>query len=102
MSKKSILITSNDKPKEKTDQTVDNSGKIVTNHYMSGKHGSWNDANAYFTLTRKKTGKNYVYSAQLPPVNVLLGVNHIFATVNSFTVLLELSFTCFFIYFADT
>lgn len=65
VSKKSILITSNDKPKEKTDQTVDNSGKIITNHYMSGKHGSWNDANAYFTLTRKKTGKNYVYSAQV-------------------------------------
>lgn len=65
VSKKSILITSNDKPKEKTDQTVDNSGKVVTNHYMSGKHGTWNDANAYFTLTRKKTGKNYVYSAQI-------------------------------------
>lgn len=65
VSKKSILITSNDKPKEKTDQTVDNNGKIVTNHYMSGKHGTWNDANAYFTLTRKKTGKNYVYSAQV-------------------------------------
>lgn len=65
VSKKSILITSNDTPKEKTDQTVDNNGKIVTNHYMSGKHGSWNDANAYFTLTRKKTGKNYVYSAQV-------------------------------------
>ena len=65
VSKKSILITSNDKPKEKTDQTVDNNGKIVTNHYMSGKHGTWNDANAYFTLTRKKTGKNYVYSAQI-------------------------------------
>lgn len=65
VSKKSILITSNDKPNEKTDQTVDNSGKIITNHYMSGKHGSWNDANAYFTLTRKKTGKNYVYSAQV-------------------------------------
>jgi predicted phage tail component-like protein len=65
ISKKSILITSNDKPNEKTDQTVDNNGKIVTNHYMSGKHGSWNDANAYFTLTRKKTGKNYVYSAQV-------------------------------------
>lgn len=65
VSKKSILITSNDKPKEKTDQTVDNNGKIITNHYMSGKHGSWNDANAYFTLTRKKTGKNYVYSAQV-------------------------------------
>jgi predicted phage tail component-like protein len=65
VSKKSILITSNDKPKEKTDQTVDNNGKIVTNHYMSGKHGTWNDANAYFTLTRKKTGKDYVYSAQI-------------------------------------
>lgn len=65
VSKKSILITSNDTPKEKTDQTVDNNGKIVTNHYMSGKHGSWNDANAYFTLTRKKTGKYYVYSAQV-------------------------------------
>ena len=65
ISKKSILITSNDKPKEKTDQTVDNSGKIITNHYMSGKHGTWNDANAYFTLTRKKTGKYYVYSAQV-------------------------------------
>ena len=65
VSKKSILITSNDKPKEKTDQTVDNNGKIVTNHYMSGKHGTWNDANAYFTLTRKKTGENYVYSAQV-------------------------------------
>ncbi len=65
VSKKSILITSNDKPKEKTDQTVDNNGKIITNHYMSGKHGTWNDANAYFTLTRKKTGKNYVYSAQV-------------------------------------
>ena len=65
ISKKSILKTSNDKPKEKTDQTVDSDGKIVTNHYMSGKHGSWNDANAYFTLTRKKTGKNYVYSAQV-------------------------------------
>lgn len=65
ISKKSILKTSNDKPKEKTDQTVDNNGKIITNHYMSGKHGTWNDANAYFTLTRKKTGKNYVYSAQV-------------------------------------
>ena len=65
VSKKSILKTSNDKPNEKTDQTVDNNGKIITNHYMSGKHGSWNDANAYFTLTRKKTGKNYVYSAQV-------------------------------------
>lgn len=65
ISKKSILITSNDKPNEKTDQTVDNNGKIVTNHYMSGKHGSWNDANAYFTLTRKKTGQYYVYSAQV-------------------------------------
>lgn len=65
ISKHSILITSNDKPKEKTDQTVDNNGKIITNHYMSGKHGSWNDANAYFTLTRKKTGKYYVYSAQV-------------------------------------
>lgn len=65
VSKKSILITSNDTPKEKTDQTVDNNGKIVTNHYMSGKHGSWNDANAYFTLTRKKTGEYYVYSAQV-------------------------------------
>ena len=32
---------------------------------MSGKHGTWNDANAYFTLTRKKTGENYVYSAQV-------------------------------------
>ena len=65
VSKKSILITSNDNPKEKTDKTVDSSGKVTTNHYMSGKHGSWNDANAYFTLTRKKTGKNYVYSAQI-------------------------------------
>lgn len=65
ISKKFILKTSNDKPKEKTDQTVDNNGKIITNHYMSGKHGTWNDANAYFTLTRKKTGKNYVYSAQV-------------------------------------
>lgn len=65
VSKKSILITSNDNPKEKTDKTVDSSGKVVTNHYMSGTHGSWNDANAYFTLTRKKTGKNYVYSAQI-------------------------------------
>ena len=65
ISKKRILITSNDNPKEKTDKTVDSDGKQVTNHYMSGKHGSWNDANAYFTLTRKKTGKNYVYSAQV-------------------------------------
>lgn len=65
VSKKSILITSNDKPKEKTDKTVDSNGKEVTNHYMSGQYGSWNDANAYFTLTRKKTGKNYVYSAQV-------------------------------------
>lgn len=65
ISKKSILKTSNDKPKEKTDKTIDENGKQVTNHYMSGKHGSWNDANAYFTLTRKKTGKNYVYSAQV-------------------------------------
>lgn len=65
ISKNSILKTSNDKPNEKTDQTVDNNGKIITNHYMSGKHGSWNDANAYFTLTRKKTGKHYVYSAQV-------------------------------------
>lgn len=65
ISKQSILKTSNDSPQEKTDQTVDNNGKIITNHYMSGKHGSWNDANAYFTLTRKKTGKYYVYSAQV-------------------------------------
>lgn len=65
VSKKSILITSNDNPKEKTDKTVDADGKTVTNHYMSGQYGSWNDANAYFTLTRKKTGKYYVYSAQV-------------------------------------
>lgn len=65
VSKKSILITSNDNPKEKTDQTVDADGKTVTNHYMSGQYGSWNDANAYFTLTRKKTGQYYIYSAQV-------------------------------------
>ena len=65
ISKKSILKTSNASPKEDTDKTVDADGKIVTNHYMSGQYGSWNDANAYFTLTRKKTGKNYVYSAQV-------------------------------------
>ena len=65
VSKKSILITSNDNPKEKTDKTVDADGKTVTNHYMSGQYGSWNDANAYFTLTRKKTGQYYVYSAQV-------------------------------------
>ena len=65
ISKKSILKTSNASPKEDTDKTVDADGKVVTNHYMSGQYGSWNDANAYFTLTRKKTGKNYVYSAQV-------------------------------------
>ena len=65
ISKQSILKTSNANPKEKTDKTVDADGKQVTNHYMSGQYGSWNDANAYFTLTRKKTGKNYVYSAQV-------------------------------------
>ena len=65
ISKKSILKTSNASPKEHTDKTVDADGKQVTNHYMSGQYGSWNDANAYFTLTRKKTGKNYVYSAQV-------------------------------------
>lgn len=65
VSKKSILITSNDNPKEYTDKTVDADGKTVTNHYMSGQYGSWNDANAYFTLTRKKTGQYYVYSAQV-------------------------------------
>lgn len=65
VSKKSILKTSNDSPKEDTDKTVDSNGKQITNHYMSGKHGNWNDVNAYFTLTRKKTGKSYVYSAQV-------------------------------------
>lgn len=65
VSKNVILRTSNDSPKEDTDKTVDADGKTVTNHYMSGQYGSWNDANAYFTLTRKKTGKNYVYSAQV-------------------------------------
>lgn len=65
ISKKSILKTSNDSPNEDTDKTVDSSGKVVTNHYMSGQYGSWNDANAYFTLTRKKTGQYYVYSAQV-------------------------------------
>lgn len=65
ISKQSILKTSNATPKEDTDRTVDANGKIVTNHYMSGQYGSWNDANAYFTLTRKKTGKYYVYSAQV-------------------------------------
>lgn len=65
ISKQSILKTSNANPKEKTDKTVDGDGKQVTNHYMSGQYGSWNDANAYFTLTRKKTGKKYVYSAQV-------------------------------------
>lgn len=65
VSKKSILVTSNDSPKEDTDTTVDSNGKKVTNHYMSGKHGSWNDANAYFTLTRKKTGKYYSWSATI-------------------------------------
>lgn len=65
VSKNSILKTSNTTPKEYTDKTVDANGKTVTNHYMSGQYGSWNDANAYFTLTRKKTGKYYVYSAQV-------------------------------------
>ena len=65
VSKNSILKTSNDSPKEDTDKTVDENGKQVTNHYMSGKHGSWNDANAYFTLTRKKTGKYYSWSATI-------------------------------------
>lgn len=65
ISKQSILKTSNATPKEDTDKTVDANGKIVTNHYMSGQYGSWNDANAYFTLTRKKTGQYYVYSAQV-------------------------------------
>ena len=65
ISKQSILKTSNANPKEKTDKTVDADGKQVTNHYMSGQYGSWNDANAYFTLTRKKTGKKYVYSTQV-------------------------------------
>lgn len=65
VSKKSILKTSNDSPNEDTDKTVDANGKTVTNHYMSGQYGSWNDANAYFTLTRKKTGQYYVYSAQV-------------------------------------
>lgn len=65
VSKNSILKTSNDSPKEYTDKTVDADGKTVTNHYMSGQYGSWNDANAYFTLTRKKTGQYYVYSAQV-------------------------------------
>ena len=65
VSKKVILRTSNDSPKEYTDKTVDADGKTVTNHYMSGQYGTWNDANAYFTLTRKKTGENYVYSAQV-------------------------------------
>lgn len=65
VSKNSILKTSNTTPKEYTDKTVDADGKTVTNHYMSGQYGSWNDANAYFTLTRKKTGQYYVYSAQV-------------------------------------
>lgn len=65
VSKNSILKTSNTTPKEYTDETVDADGKTVTNHYMSGQYGSWNDANAYFTLTRKKTGQYYVYSAQV-------------------------------------
>lgn len=65
VSKNSILKTSNTTPKEYTDKTVDADGKVVTNHYMSGQYGSWNDANAYFTLTRKKTGQYYVYSAQV-------------------------------------
>lgn len=65
VSKNSILKTSNTTPKEDTDKTVDADGKTVTNHYMSGQYGSWNDANAYFTLTRKKTGQYYVYSAQV-------------------------------------
>ena len=65
VSKNSILKTSNTTPQEYTDKTVDADGKTVTNHYMSGQYGSWNDANAYFTLTRKKTGQYYVYSAQV-------------------------------------
>lgn len=65
VSKNSILKTSNTTPEEYTDKTVDADGKTVTNHYMSGQYGSWNDANAYFTLTRKKTGQYYVYSAQV-------------------------------------
>jgi predicted phage tail component-like protein len=64
ISKQPILTTSNDTPKERTDKVVD-SNKITTNHYLSGKYGSWNDLNAYFTLTRKKTGKYYSWSATL-------------------------------------
>ena len=64
VSKKAILTTSNDSPKPKKDNVTEDN-KTTTKYYLSGKYGSWNDLNAYFTLVRKKVGKQYVWSATL-------------------------------------
>lgn len=47
-------------PKEKK---VADQNKVISSYYLGGRYGDWNNSDIYLTLTRKKSGTNYVWEA---------------------------------------
>ena len=59
---KVILEDTKKEPTPKKKKIAD-PNKVVSSYYLGGKYGDWNEGDVYLTITRKKSGKDYVWEA---------------------------------------